>query len=146
MTTMTMTYTEALARHGVTPADLALAEIEVPVLCGPQRQGDVLILPRPAVGAAELTTFTLVGADGVRVVAGEATGNAHILDAVQGDVFWLRGRPTATDLTLGVVHVAAGGVAHLVHTDEHGCNGVGPGTYRLTGKREMADEIRRVAD
>ena len=39
-----------------------------------------------------------------------------------------------------------GSVAHLIHTDEHGCNAVGPGVYVLHGKREQAEEIRRVAD
>jgi hypothetical protein len=45
-----------------------------------------------------------------------------------------------------VLDVAKGATAYLIHTDEHGANGIGPGTYRLTGKREQADEIRRVAD
>jgi hypothetical protein len=45
-----------------------------------------------------------------------------------------------------VLDVPEGAVAYLIHTDEHGANGIGPGTYRLTGKREQADEIRRVAD
>lgn len=144
--TTTMTFAEALGRHNIT-ADDVLAGIEVPVLTGPQRQGDVLIVPRPALGAAERQAMTTVGSNGVNVVRGEATGNAHILDAVQGDVLWVSHIATsADDLTLGVLHVPAGGVAHLLHTDEHGCNGIGPGTYVLTGKREMADEIQRVAD
>lgn len=32
------------------------------------------------------------------------------------------------------------------HTDEHGANAMGPGTYVVRGKREEADAIRRVAD
>lgn len=144
---MTMTLTEALARHDIPVADELLAAIEVPILTGPQRQGDILCPPRPAVGAAELTTMSAVPREGVAVVRGEATGNTHLLDAVEGNVMWVA-NPAAgpTDLTLGVLHVPEGAVAHLIHTDEHGCNAIGPGTYRLVGKREMAEEIRRVAD
>ena len=49
---MTTTVSTLFARHQITvPPDLA-ADIDVPVLAGPQRQGDVGIFPRPAVGAA----------------------------------------------------------------------------------------------
>lgn len=143
----TLTLGEALARHDITVADELLADIEVPVLTGPQRQGDVLIIPRPAAGRAEVAQMTVVGREGVPVVRGEATGNTHLLDAVTGTVHW---QPTAGtgdgDLRLGVLHVDEGAVAMLLHTDEHGANGIGPGTYLLTGKREQAEEIRRVAD
>lgn len=143
----TMTLSAALARHNITAADAALAEIEVPVLTGAQRQGDVGIFPRARLGAAERARMAPVGREGVAVVRGEGTGNTHLLDAVAGIVLWQPNRAAgATDLTLGVLHVEADSVAHLLHTDEHGCNAIGPGTYRLTGKREMADEIRRVAD
>jgi len=144
---MTMTLRDALARHNIDVADELLAEIEVPVLTGIQRQGDVLVIPRAPLGTAERTTMTPVGADGVPVVRGEATGNTHLLDCVTGTVLWagVEAR-SATDLTLGVLHVEPGAVANLLHTDEHGCNAIGPGTYVLHGKREQADEIRRVAD
>lgn len=144
----TLTLGEALARHQITVADELLADIEVPVLTGPQRQGDVLIIPRPLAGRTELAQMTLVGREGVPVVRGEATGNTHLLDAVTGTVHWQPTTSTGTggDLRLGVLHVDEGAVAMLLHTDEHGANGIGPGTYVLTGKREQAEEIRRVAD
>lgn len=144
---MTMTLSAALARHNIEAADAALAEIEVPVLTGPQRQGDVLILPRPKAGGAELLTMRPVPTEGVAVVRGEATGNTHLLDRIEGEVLWVAHTATdPDDLMLGVLHVEPGAVAMLIHTDEHGANGIGPGTYVLHGKREMADEIRRVAD
>lgn len=144
---MTMTLTAALARHNITAADEALAEIEVPVLAGMQRQGDVLIVPRPHIGAAERTRMAPVPREGVHVVRGEATGNSHILDAVKGVVLWEAHESRASDdLVLGIVHVEVDSVAHLIHTEEHGCNALAAGTYVLTGKRQMADEIRRVAD
>lgn len=134
-----------LDRVNITAADQALADIAVPVLTGPQRQGDVAIFPRPKLGAAEQTGMTPVGAAGVPVVRGEATGNAHILHA-DGVVLWAPATARDGMLRLGVLHVTDGAVAWLIHTDEHGANGVGPGTYILTGKREQADELRRVAD
>jgi hypothetical protein len=143
---MTMTMTEALARHNLSVADEMLATIEVPVLSGPQRQGDILIVPRPALGVAELTAMTPVPRAGVAVVRGEATGNTHLLDAVQGAMLWRAAAGNTDDLVLGVLHVPDDAVAHLIHTDEHGCNGIAPGTYTLHGKREQAEEIRRVAD
>jgi hypothetical protein len=140
---MTMTLRAALSRHDITVADELLAEIEVPIITGPQRQGDVAIIPRSAASTLEINSMELVGRSGVPVIRGEATGNTHLLDAVQGDVRW---SASGQGLTLGLLHVGEGSVAHLLHTDEHGCNAIGPGTYRLVGKREMADEIRRVAD
>lgn len=141
-----LTLTEALARHDVTAADDALADIEVPVLTGPQRQGDILIIPRPAIGAAERAGMSQVPRVGVAVVRGEATGNTHILDALTGSVLWQAHAGQAGDVLLGVLHVEKDATALLIHTDEHGCNAIGPGTYVLHGKREQAEEIRRVAD
>lgn len=132
-----------LDRADITAADQALADIDVPVLTGLQRQGDVLIFPRPAIGAAEAAAMTPVPPAGVAVVRGEATGNSHLLYA-DGPVLW--DAPSSDMLRLGVLHVPTGSVAWLIHTDEHGANGIGPGTYVLLGKREQADELRRVAD
>lgn len=139
------THRTILARHDIHPADQAIADIDVPILTGPQRQGDVLIAPRPPLGRAELASMTPLPAAGIPVVRGEATGNTHILTPEHNTtVMW---SPTEGDLLrLGVLHVPAGAVAWLVHTDEHGVNGIGPGTYIVTGKREQADELRRVAD
>lgn len=136
--TTTLTFDEALARHNIAVPD-ALAGLEVPFLSGPQRQGDVLVVPsRPSADRGGL-----VGREGVAVVRGETTGgNAHILDAYEGPVYW---RPAA-GLVLGVVTVPEGSKAVLTHTDEHGCNGLLPGTYTLRGKRTQRDEIERVRD
>jgi len=143
---MTMTLTEVLGQHDITPADELLADIEVPVLTGPQRQGDVFIAPRPRLGTAERSGYMLVPPEGIAVVQGEATGNTHLLTAADGIVLWSAAPPSTSDMTLGVCHVDDGAVAYLIHTDEHGANGMGPGTYVLTGKREQAAEIQRVAD
>lgn len=139
------TLTALLAPHGINVADELLADIEVPVLTGPQRQGDVGIFPRPRLGAAELATMTPVPMQGIPVVRGEATGNTHLLQG-DGPIMWAPINARDGDVTLGILHVPEGSVAWLIHTDEHGANGVAPGTYRITGKREQADEVRRVQD
>lgn len=136
------TLTEALARHDIAVADELLATVEVPVLTEPQRQGDVLIIPTDPVK----NTGESIGRAGVMVVRGEATGNTHLLDAYIGPSFWQPAPQEGDDLLLGTLTVPDGSVAHLLHTDEHGCNAIGPGTYALSGKREMREVIARVAD
>ena len=147
---MTITYAATLGKHNITLPDDLLAGVEVPVLTCGQVQGDVGIFPRAPIGRAELNSAVPVPAAGIAVVRGESvTGrNSHILDAYLGDVFWLPvdGASDTSSVALGVLHVPAGSVAMLTHTDEHTSNGVGPGTYVVTGQREQADIIQRVAD
>lgn len=145
----TLTYADTLGKHNISLPDDLIADVEVPVLTGPQCQGDVGIWPTSkAPIPAELTDADKVPAEGIAVVRGEATtgGNAHILDAYHGDVYWQPVSDRSDALTLGVLHVPEGSTAMLTHTEEHTSNGIGPGTYVLTGKREQADKIRRVAD
>lgn len=136
---MTMTYADVLGAHSVEiPAHLE-AQAEVPVCTGPQRQGDLIVLPTRA--GAE--TGAVVPAEGVPVVRGEAGGNTHLLVA-DGPVCWLAGT-TADALHLGTVTVPEGATAWLLHP-EHGAQGIGAGTYRVRRQREQADVIRMVAD
>lgn len=131
-----------LALYDVTIPDETLAEVEVPVLTGPQRQGDVLVVPRKRLTDAERSVANTVPPSGLAVVRGEATGNTHLLHG-DGPVLWAS---KVSGLLLGLLEVGEGAVAYLIHTDEHGANAMGPGTYELRGKREQASEIRRVAD
>lgn len=140
------TFQSVLTRHNVELPEGLEADMEVPVLTGPQRQGDVGIFPRPKLGTAEAAAFVQIPATGVAVVRGELGGNTHWLNG-DGPVLWQANPATSTtDLTLGIVDVPAGSVAYLIHEEEHGVNAFGPGTYRLVGKREQAQELRRVAD
>jgi hypothetical protein len=136
------TYGSALALADVTiPAHL-VADAEVPVLSGPQAQGDLLVIPSALPAGV---TPELVPAGGIQVVTGEATGNTHWLHAGfdSPGVAWVR---VDRGMTIGYVVVPDGQTAMLVHTDEHGANGIAPGMYAIHGKREMAEEIRRVTD
>lgn len=139
----TMTYQDAIDRVGVSLPEHLVADAEVPVLTDPQAQGDIGIIPAAMLGfTGKAHTFTPVG-NGVQVVTGEATGNTHWLHSDHPGVAWAR---LDQDLVIGLVKVPEDATAYLIHTDEHGANGIGPGVYALTGKREQADEIRRVAD
>lgn len=135
------TFASGLAKIGVTVPDHLVADAEVPVLTGPQPQGDLMIVPIKKT-AAKMVPLT---SKGHQVVVGEATGNTHWLHAgfdSPGVEF------ARVDQGLCLVHVRVpeGQTAELIHTDEHGVNAMGPGLYAIHGKREQADEIRRVTD
>jgi hypothetical protein len=144
------TYDSALALIGVTVPDHLDAGAEVPVLTGPQAQGDLLVTPEevPDDDAARRrgkpAAWVAVPAQGVQVVHGEATGNTHWLHAGfdSPGVRWRRVGDGG--LVLGYVQVPAGQSALLIHTDEHGANGIGPGTYAIRGKRELGLAVRAV--
>ena len=131
------TNTQVLARYGIADLALEFPEAEVAILTGPQRQGDVFVLP--------ITTKhkgVPIGA-GVTVVRSEAgQSNTHSL---HGTGLWEIARDT-TGLVPGWVTVPAGGEAFLIHTEEHAAVGIAPGTYEIRRQREFAGEWRQVAD
>lgn len=138
---MNMTYADALAKVGVSVPDHLVADAEVPILTGAQAQGDLLVIPIESTNA-KLTTIPDTG---VQVVFGEATGNSHWLHRGfdSPDVKFAR---VSSGQCIAVLHVPDGQNAQLIHTDEHGSAGIGPGLYGIHEKREQADVIRRVTD
>lgn len=138
----TLTYQDTVGRHVEVPPHLA-ADAEVPVLGQPQRQGDLLLVPTTPDGDVEGEGWGPVG-DGVQLVVGEATGNTHWLHAADPEVVCRRVDDGGQLVAL--VDVPDGSAAYVVHTDEHGSNGLGPGRWEVRRKRELADEIRQVAD
>lgn len=144
---VSMTYSEALAKVGASVPAHLIADAEIPILTGPQAQGDILIAP---VVIPEGVVLERVEQSGVQVVKGEATGNSHFLHQGFDSPGVQFARVEAEDLgestIIGYVRVPDGQSAQLIHTDEHGSNGIGPGDYALYGKREQADLIRRVTD
>lgn len=135
----TTTYAKVLARHGVEIPPHLEAQAAVPILTGAQRQGDIIVLPT-APGA---DAGTLVPADGIAVVRGEAGGNTHLLVA-DGPVCW-RATAGGDAAELGTVTIPDGAAGYLLHP-EHGAQGIAPGTYRIRRQREQADLERLVAD
>lgn len=134
------TLTEVMTPHGiVVPAHL-VADAEVPLGRGVQRQGDVLVKPMRSGRVAGLAP---VPADGVAVVRGEAGGNTHLLVAAGHVEFAERG--DRTSVTLGTLVVDDGAAAYLLHP-EHGAMGIAPGTYAVSRQRQQAEIVRLVAD
>ena len=137
------TTTEMIAATGVDViTNQDLADIEIPILTGLQRQGDVLVRPLTGTGTAATTR---VPAAGTPVVRGENGGNTHAIYPADGPVFCNTTDGTTTDLRVATLHVPAGSTAYLGHP-EHGYMGVGPGDYEIRRQREMAEEMRMVAD
>ncbi|NMO54039.1 hypothetical protein HH310_23005 [Actinoplanes sp. TBRC 11911] len=131
------TYATALARSGVSVPDHLVADAVVPILDGPQAQGDLMIVPvdAPPRGLA----WETVPDAGIQVIYGEATGNTHWLHRGldSPSVRWVFDRH---GVRLGYLEVAPDNSALLIHTDEHGANGIGPGYYAIHRKR--AQDVR----
>lgn len=141
----TATLGTILTRAGIDTLGVLDSQIEVPILAGvAQRQGDVIVVPRPNKAAAT----TPIPTSGVIVVRAETSAaNTHSLLSWDGQCYF-DADPSGggSGLVLGVLTVPVGASAYLVHTDEHGANGIGTGTYELRRQREFAGEWRRVAD
>ena len=131
------TYRTALALVGVSVPAHFVADAEVPILTGPQAQGDLMVIPERPEEVPELI-WQPVPDEGVQVVRGEATGNTHWLHRGfdSPGVRW-SSQVRTRGLTLGYLDVPPGQSAQLIHTDEHGANGIGPGIYRINRKREQ---------
>jgi hypothetical protein len=114
-------------------------DLEIPVLGGVQRQGDVLVRP------AKVTAETAVPAAGTPVVRGENGGNTHAIYPADGPVFCDVQAGSAGDLRVAVLSVPEGSTAYLGHP-EHGYMGIAPGSYEIRRQREQAEEMRMVAD
>ena len=132
------TASSVLTSHG--HADLAIEhpDAEVCILTGPQRQGDVMVLP---------VTTTRDGeplGSGVTVVRAETNqANTHSL---HGAGTWAPNPNAGSELLQGWLTVPEGGEVFLIHTEEHSALGIGAGTYEIRRQREYAGEWRRVAD
>ncbi len=116
-----------------------IADIEIPVLTGVQRQGDVLVRP------ATVTATTPVSAAGTPVVRGENGGNTHAIYATDGPVFCDTIAASTTDLRVATLSVSEGSTAYLGHP-EHGYMGIAAGSYEIRRQREMGEQMRMVAD
>lgn len=122
------------------------ADLEIPVVTGPQCQGDVSIRPLSTserMPKATKDTKKVVGSKGYEVIRGGAMNNAHTLRSLSKNVTFTV--QENSNLVFGYLHVPDGETAVLEHT-EHGFNAIGPGNYVLGGQREQAEEVRRVMD
>lgn len=126
------------------------ADLEIPVVTGPQCQGDVSIRPlkgNERVPKATKENLKVVGGKGYEVIRGGAMNNAHTLRSLSKNVTFtvVADGTNGSAMVFGYLHVPEGETAVLEHT-EHGFNAIGPGDYVLGGQREQAEEIRQVMD
>lgn len=122
------------------------ADLDIPILTGPQCQGDVSICPTSLYGAKP--TFgdpVAVAGVGVEVIRGGAMNNAHTLRSLDDGVMWRPVIFSGEGVALGELTVPSGAECFLEHP-EHGFNGVGAGVYVVGRQREQAEQIRMVAD
>lgn len=134
------TTAQMIEATGVTVVTEQDFELDIPVLAGIQRQGDVIVIPRLGVLAA-----TPVPATGTPVVRGENGGNTHAIYPADGAVFCDVAQPSVRELRVATLMVPEGSTAYLGHP-EHGYMGIAPGSYEIRRQREMAEEMRMVAD
>lgn len=134
------TNTSVLTAHGVGLDGIEHPDLEIPIISGNQRQGDVLILKVTTDHAG-----TPLG-KGVIVVRSEINqGNTHTL--VGAGTWEPSARAAREDeLVQGWLTVPRDGEAFLIHTEEHSAIGIGEGTYEIRRQREYAGEWQRVAD
>jgi len=122
------------------------ADLDIPVLTGPQCQGDVSVCPASLYGAKPTfgDAVAVTGA-GVEVIRGGAMNNAHTLRSLDAGVMWRPVLFSDEGVALGELTVPAGAQCFLEHP-EHGFNGVAAGTYVIGHQREQAEAVRMVAD
>jgi hypothetical protein len=118
------------------PAGPVRVDPDGPPLCGPQAQGDVIVLPwmdcmRPDIRAAHALTARPIGRRGLVVHP------THALRADVGTVWWAWWPGQSS--TLGTLVVPDGAVARLSHP-EHGDLRIGPGVYAV--RRQRHGELR----
>ena len=143
MSTVVLTNGDVLARNRFDTEGIEHLDLPVPVICGTQRQGDVLIVPCDPLA----DKGHQVPAAGVTVVRGETTGgNAHVLHTLDGECFWQPAPDAQEGLLQGWLTVEAGSAATMIHTQEHNVLGVAPGCYEIKRSREFAGEWRRIQD
>lgn len=106
-------------------------------LSGPQRQGDVLVLPAFVVAK--------VPATGTPVVRGDNMADNHVVCGVGGPVYCDPVALRGDYLRVAILTVPDGSTAYLKHP-EHDYLAIAPGSYQIRRQREFAGSTRTVAD
>lgn len=133
--THTITLAHAVKTSGKDVLDHLDREASIPVVTRFACQGDVAVIATAGADAG-----TPIPRKGVVVVASEASSNTHSLHGAG-----LFDRANSAGLTVGRLTVPQGAEVLLMHP-EHGGMLIAPGSYEVRRQREMADELRLVAD
>lgn len=131
-----MKLAELLDRSELDVLDHLEREVAVPVVDGPQAQGDLIVLPMamvPVVTVSDWATWHPVPWRGVELVRGVAGNNPHTLVADPGTC---RYTPEIRDpLRLVVAAFENTATAYLIHP-EHGGSGIAPGRWLVRRQQE----------
>ena len=119
--------------------DHLIEDVEIPVLTGPNPQGDLSWYP---IREGNVAGLKPIPREGVVILAGN-NGHPHTLFSMTGECLYAPN--TQRGQRLGTVVVPEGAVL-LVGHNEHRYHAVGAGTYIFNRSREMRDEIRMLAD
>lgn len=117
-------------------------EITVPVIDGPQAQGDLIVLPLsmvPVVTVLSWASWRPVPRHGVELVRGVAGNNPHTLVADRGTCQWTNGLRDPLGLAVAVFGNAT--PAYLIHP-EHGGTGIAPGRWLVRRQQESGRRKR----
>jgi hypothetical protein len=136
---------ELISQHGIDVGAHLDRNADIPVLTGPQAQGDIAIRPvRPrrlgrAGSRRRARAVTPIPARGFVVATGRE-GHEHLL--LPGPARFDPARQSPDELLIGILTVPPGSEAYLAH-DQHGYLGIGPGTYEIGGQREWTPPLPR---
>jgi hypothetical protein len=134
---MTMKLAELLDRSQLDVLDHLDREITVPVIDGPQAQGDLIVLPMamvPKVFLSKRASWQSVPWHGVELVRGVAGNNPHTLVADAGACQWTAAVVDPL-LRLAVAVFENTATAYLIHP-EHGGSGIAPGRWVVRRQQE----------
>jgi hypothetical protein len=136
--TTALTLADLTARTGLNVLDYLDQSVSIPVIAGPQAQGDLIVIPLTVLGAEVTTTewsrSVDVGPTGVELLRSAAGGNPHTLVADDGICTWTARVNDQRDLALGILDTCV--TAYLIHP-EHGATGIAPGRYVIRRQREL---------
>ncbi|MGW0039923.1 hypothetical protein [Gordonia sp. NPDC003376] len=131
-----MTLDRLTTLSGLSVLDHLDRSVSIPILDGPQAQGDLIVLPRDLTPDVHCHTqyFTRpVPPTGLELLRSAGGGNPHTLVAEGPGCGWGRFVIDPTGLALGIVETTT--VAYLIHP-EHGATGIAPGSYVIRRQRE----------
>lgn len=135
-----MNLAEILDSADLSVLDHLELQVAVPVIDGPQAQGDLIVLPLAMVPV--VSTWGIgqpVPRGGVELVRGVAGNNPHTLVADPGVCLWTRG--FLDPLGLGIAVFENTAPVYLIHP-EHGGTGVAPGRWLVRRQQESGRRKR----
>ena len=136
--TTALTLADLTARTGLDVLDYLDQSVSIPVIAGPQAQGDLIVIPLTVLGDEVTTTewsrSVDVGRTGLELLRSAAGGNPHTLVADGGICSWTARVDDPRGLALGILDTCV--TAYLIHP-EHGATGIAPGRYVIRRQREL---------